>query len=118
MKATVKKFAAVALEEIVNSSNSKLTRSNPIRRFGGGQIRSYLNGLKDIPKELWEIRQWVLCRLGKPDPTSGKRPKIPVSYNGSLARVDDPSTWATIPELIEALSKHLKTKSTHYLLWL
>lgn len=55
----------------------------------------------NIPLELRQLPQWVLWKL---EDIGAKKPtKIPYTIYGELANVNDPSTWATFEQVIEAL---------------
>ncbi len=54
----------------------------------------------NIPLALKEQRQWVLWR--QEAPTSGKKGKAPYQLNGHHARTDDPTTWGSFEQCLEA----------------
>ncbi|MGZ4864950.1 MAG: bifunctional DNA primase/polymerase [Halobacteriota archaeon] len=49
---------------------------------------------------LKERRQWVLWR--RENPKTGKKGKAPYQLNGHHARTDDPTTWASFEQCLEA----------------
>lgn len=51
--------------------------------------------LANIPLELRQRAQWIVWRY---DTKDDKLTKVPYSVHGGLARVNDPSTWATFEE--------------------
>lgn len=54
--------------------------------------------IENIPKELWDLPQWV-CWTG-----ADKVPKNP--YTGGNAKANDSSTWSTLKEAVEACEKY------------
>ncbi len=54
----------------------------------------------NIPAALKERRQWVLWR--DEAPKTGKKGKAPYQLNGHHARDDDPATWASFEQCLEA----------------
>lgn len=59
---------------------------------------SFLN----FPKELRELRQWVLWRL---EERGGKTTKIPYQPNGTLASSTDEATWSSFEECVSVVSR-------------
>lgn len=59
----------------------------------------------NIPAELQELRQWVLWRyIWKVDENTGRAEwaKLPVQSDGSAAKSNDSSTWATFKDALNA----------------
>jgi putative DNA primase/helicase len=50
-----------------------------------------------IPKDLRELRQWLLWRA---IPKDGRVLKVPFQRNGQAARTNDPSTWCSFAEAV------------------
>lgn len=60
---------------------------------------------ENIPHELKELRQWVCYRIEKRD---GKKTKIPYrtdKVGRGRAKTNDPTTWHTFEEVVEAVGK-------------
>ena len=54
--------------------------------------------IENIPKELHDLPQWVCWQL------SNKVPRNP--HNGNNAKSNDPSTWGTLAEAVEACERY------------
>jgi len=65
---------------------------------------TYLNGFASCPLvDIYgETHQWVLWKYGE---RNGKTTKIPVEPNGRWAESDNPATWHTLQEVINAKSR-------------
>lgn len=62
-----------------------------------------MNNYWNIPVEMRAYRQWIVWRY---EETDGKKPtKVPYSIYGQLAAVDDPNTWASFDEAVEAIER-------------
>jgi putative DNA primase/helicase len=58
-----------------------------------------VSSFETIPAELRERRQWVTWRN---EVREGKPTKVPYSALGAQAKTDDPATWATFEQALEA----------------
>lgn len=57
---------------------------------------------ENIPEELKEKEQWVMCKLQK-KPGSDKIAKIPYTVNNTKAKTTDPGTWSDFDSCSKAL---------------
>ncbi len=59
-----------------------------------------------FPAEMTALKQWICWRL-EPDPNGGKDKKVPISpKTGKKALVNNPSTWSTFEEAVQAKEKY------------
>ena len=56
---------------------------------------------ENIPEPLRGAHRWVVFKI-IPQPDKSLR-KIPVTIKGTMARSDNPSDWATLPEVLKAI---------------
>lgn len=61
-----------------------------------------MNNYWNIPVEMRAYRQWIVWRY---EETDGQKPtKVPYSIRGFHAAVDDPSTWASFDDAVNAIA--------------
>jgi len=63
-----------------------------------------MNRFENIPREMKELKQWVLWRLQKRK-GQAKATKIPFQVNGKGAKSNDPSTWNTYENVLERYNR-------------
>lgn len=57
---------------------------------------------QNFPKELRELRQWVVWKFVVRD---GKQTKVPFQPNGDHAKSDTPETWSSFDECVQAVNR-------------
>lgn len=62
-----------------------------------------MTDLASIPDDLKELPRWVVYRLRPKRGGSGRPDKIPLDVRGGHARSNDPATWSTFDEAVEAM---------------
>lgn len=65
-------------------------------------MRLERSNIESIPEELKKRNQWVLWKLEKRIPTDEKETKVPYAITGRRASADDPGTWASFQDALDA----------------
>lgn len=60
---------------------------------------------ENIPESLKRLNRWVVWGYQQPKAKNKKWRKVPMSFNGGVGRVNDPSTWTTFEKVISVYEK-------------